>query len=467
MKFFPLFYQLQNKHCLIVGAGKVASRRARALWSAGAIIDVISPVISADLCSLVKDNGGECQELFFDQQLITKNYFLIITATDDSEVNIRVSQYAKANNIPINVASDQSLCDFIFPSIVDRDPLTIAISNNGSSPVLTRLLKEQIELLIPTSYSTLARFVGKYRDRIKTIIPHAKNRVLFLESMLRGPIAMAIFSGNTDKAEQILENTLSARDFIKNTKTIPQGEVYLVGAGPGDAELLTLKAFRLLKQADIVLYDRLVSDDVMALIKPDAELLYVGKRRDDHSVPQASINQLLVDHAKLGKRVVRLKGGDPFMFGRGGEEIETLIDENIPFQVVPGITAASGCSAYAGIPLTHRDYAQSVQFVTGQLQNGSIDLCWQELIAPRKTLVFYMSLKNLTFICQSLIEHGMSATMPVALIEKGSTSDQRVLVSNLKKLPEELKRQSIGSPSLFIVGEVVRLSEKLDWFSRR
>jgi uroporphyrin-III C-methyltransferase/precorrin-2 dehydrogenase/sirohydrochlorin ferrochelatase len=240
-----------------------------------------------------------------------------------------------------------------------------------------------------------------------------------------------------------------------------------VGAGPGDAELLTLKAFRLLKQADIVLYDRLVSDDVMALIKPDAELLYVGKRRDDHSVPQASINQLLVDHAKLGKRVVRLKGGDPFMFGRGGEEIETLIDENIPFQVVPGITAASGCSAYAGIPLTHRDYAQSVQFVTGQLQNGSIDLCWQELIAPRKTLVFYMSLKNLTFICQSLIEHGMSATMPVALIEKGSTSDQRVLVSNLKKLPEELKRQSIGSPSLFIVGEVVRLSEKLDWFSRR
>lgn len=466
MKFFPLFYQLNKQHCLIVGGGEVASRRAMALSSAGAIIDVISPTISADLSSLLKDNGGEFRELFFKQELITKNYCLIIAATDDAEVNSKLSQYAKANNIPINVASDQSLCDFIFPSIIDRDPLTIAISNNGSSPVLTRLLKEKIELLIPTTYSELARFVGKYRNRIKNIIPNAKTRVFFLESILRGPIAKAILSGKTKVAEALIEKTLSAPDFITATKTIPQGEVYLVGAGPGDAELLTLKAFRLLKQADIVLYDRLVSQDVMALIKPGAELLYVGKRRDDHSVPQANINQLLVDHAKLGKRVIRLKGGDPFMFGRGGEEIETLIDENIPFQVVPGITAASGCSAYAGIPLTHRDYAQSVQFVTGQLQNGSIDLCWKELIAPRKTLVFYMSLKNLTFICQSLIEHGMNESMPVALIEKGSTSEQRVLVSNLKQLPEELKRQNIGSPSLFIVGEVVSLSKKLDWFSQ-
>jgi uroporphyrin-III C-methyltransferase/precorrin-2 dehydrogenase/sirohydrochlorin ferrochelatase len=330
--------------------------------------------------------------------------------------------------------------------------------------VLTRLLKEQVELLIPKAYSELARFVGMYRDTMKAIIPNTKKRVLFWESLVQGPIASAIFSGKADSAKKLMESTLSSPDFLANSVLPPQGVVYLIGAGPGDAELLTLKAFRLLKQADIVLYDRLVSDDVMALIKPEAELLYVGKRRENHSVPQGGINQLLVEHARQGKCVVRLKGGDPFIFGRGGEEIETLMDEKIPFQVVPGITAASGCSAYSGIPLTHRDYAHSVQFVTGQLKNGSVDLDWNELIAPKKTLVFYMGLKNLPIICQSLIEYGMKATMPVALIEKGSTPEQRVLVSTLATLPDELEKQTIASPSLFIIGEVVRLSEKLDWF---
>jgi len=243
-----------------------------------------------------------------------------------------------------------------------------------------------------------------------------------------------------------------------------QGEVYLIGAGPGDPDLLTLKAFRLLQLAEVVLYDRLVSPEVMALVSKQAELVYVGKRRDKHSVPQGGINQLLIEHAKRGKRVARLKGGDPFIFGRGGEEIETLAAEGIAFQVIPGITAASGCSSYAGIPLTHRDYAQSVQFVTGQLQDGSVDLNWPELIAPGKTLVFYMGLKGLPIICSSLIEHGMAADMPCAVVEKGTTPAQRVMVSTLAGLPQLIDEQNIASPSLFIVGEVVSLSHKLNWF---
>lgn len=237
------------------------------------------------------------------------------------------------------------------------------------------------------------------------------------------------------------------------------GEVYLIGAGPGDPDLLTIKAYRLLLQSDLVVYDRLVSKEVIALIKPGTQLLYVGKKRSDHCVPQEQINQLLVDHAKQGKRVVRLKGGDPFIFGRGGEEIASLVEQNIPFQVVPGITAASGCSAYAGIPLTSRGFAQSVQFVTGQLKDGTIDLNWPELVAPDKTLVFYMGLNTLEVICESLIENGMDKTMPIALIEKGTTESQRVFTSTLEQMPNKVANESIESPALIIVGRVVLFSK--------
>lgn len=459
MRFFPLFHRIDKKFCLIVGGGQVALRRANMLIKAGACIDIISPDILPRLKDLVESNKGQCFAQLFTTEAIQRDYFCIVAATDSKVVNAEVADFAKANKIPVNVVDNRHQCDFIFPSIVDREPITIAISNNGSSPVLSRLLKQQINRFVPDSYGHLSYFVGANRDKVKATIPDNKTRVEFWEHVLQGAIAEAIFSGKCIEAEHLLDKALAAPEVFNR-----QGEVYLIGAGPGDPDLLTLRAFRLIQQADVILYDRLVSEGVMALIKPTTELIYVGKRRDDHSVPQGGINQLLVDHAKQGKRVARLKGGDPFIFGRGGEEIEKLVDEEIPFQVVPGITAAVGCSAYAGIPLTHRDYAQSVQFVTGQLQDGSINLNWRELIAPDKTLVFYMGLRGLPIICESLIKHGMADSMPVALVEKGTTQSQRVLISTLKDLSEKLQQQEVSSPSLFIVGQVVNLANKLEWF---
>lgn len=459
MKFYPLFFQLKNKPCLIVGGGAVALRRVRSLCSADAIVDVVASVITEELKQLVSDNHGTCYEQDFTADHLQSHYRCVVAATDSKEVNDSVANIAQQKNIAVNVVDNPERGDFIFPSVIDRGPLTIAISNNGNSPVLSRILKQQVEQFVPKSYGELSVFVGDNRAKVKSVISDTKTRAHFWEAVLQGAVAEAIFSGKKAEAQRLLETLLADKSGQFNV-----GEVYLIGAGPGDPDLLTLRAFRLLQQADVVLYDRLVSDEVMALIKPDVELVYVGKRRDQHSVPQGGINQLLVDHAKQGKRVARLKGGDPFIFGRGGEEIETLFEENIPFQVVPGITAANGCSAYSGIPLTHRDYAQSVQFVTGQLKDGSIDLNWKELIAPGKTLVFYMGLKSLPVICSALIENGMDATTSVALVEKGTTQQQRVLVETLTSLPEVLKQESISSPSLFIVGDVVKLAKKLSWF---
>jgi len=459
MKYFPLFHRIQGRACLIVGGGKVALRRARSLASAGASIDVISPEILQELQTLVARIGGESRQKVFVPEGLTKEYFCIVAATDSREINQQVADFARSLNIPVNVVNNRKQCDFIFPSIVDREPVTVAISNSGSSPVLSRLLKQQLDQFIPDAYGVLSEFVGENRQQVNHSITDARTRIEFWEHVLQGSIAEAIFSGKKQDAQALLKMALSAPEQFNR-----QGEVYLIGAGPGDPDLLTLRAFRLLQQSDVVLYDRLVSDEVMALVPERTERIYVGKRRAEHSMPQSSINQLLIDHARQGKRVARLKGGDPFIFGRGGEEIEELADAQIPFQVVPGITAANGCSAYAGIPLTHRDYAQSVQFVTGQLKDGSIDLNWPELITTDKTLVFYMGLNSLPLICRSLIDHGMDETMPVALVEKGTSINQRVLVSDLSGLPEALSQQPISSPSLFIVGNVVRLAEKLHWY---
>lgn len=459
MKYFPFLRRIDTQRCLIVGGGQVALRRAKALHAAGAEIDIVAPEIHADLQALIQEAGWIFHKEKVDVTSLPADYVCIIAATDDRSANQAVAEFARSHNIPVNLADDSKSCDFIFPAIIEREPLTIAISNSGASPVLSTLLRQQIESYIPKSFGELAKFVGSYRDKVRSVIGDEKTRKSFWQHVLQGAVAEAIYSGHPDVAKQRLEDALKSPEAYNQI-----GEVYLIGAGPGDPDLLTLRAFRLLQQADVVLYDRLVSEEVMALVASGTELIYVGKHRDNHSVPQGGINQLLVEHAKKGKRVARLKGGDPFVFGRGGEEIETLVDEGISFQVVPGITAANGCSAYAGIPLTHRDHAQSVQFITGQLKDGSVDLNWQELIIPGKTLVFYMGLKSLPKITEGLRKHGMRKDMPVALVEKGTTRDQRVFVSSLETLPDDLKQYSPTSPSLFIVGEVVSLTNKLSWY---
>ncbi len=460
MKYYPLLFQLEARRCLIVGGGRVALRRSKTLLSAGAQVDVIALAIDAELRRVLLESGGELIEQPYSDALVTREYFCIIAATDSTAVNQQVADYARANNIPVNRADDRSLCDFIFPAVIDRGPITVAISNSGGSPVLSRILKRQLNSFLPEGYGELSDFARRQRARVKQALPAERDRVEFWEHVLQGAIAEAIFSGNSLQAQTLFDQALAEPDQFRRT-----GEVYLIGAGPGDPDLMTLRAFRLLQQSDVVLYDRLVSPAIMDLVPAHAERVYVGKRRAEHAVQQTDINQLLVDHALRGKRVTRLKGGDPFIFGRGGEEIEKLAAAQVPFQVVPGITAANGCSAYAGIPLTHRDYAQSVQFVTGQLKDGSIDLNWPELISEDKTLVFYMGLSSLPVICESLRAHGMADDMTCALVEKGTTRQQRVVISTLALLPQRLQQLEVSSPSLFIVGRVVQLADKLSWYS--
>jgi uroporphyrin-III C-methyltransferase/precorrin-2 dehydrogenase/sirohydrochlorin ferrochelatase len=327
--------------------------------------------------------------------------------------------------------------------------------------VLARLLRARLESLIPAGYGRLAALAGEFRERVKARLKPSERR-RFWERVLQGPIAELVFSGRDAQAREALQATLADTRL-----TLGGGEVSLIGAGPGDPDLLTFRALRLMQQADVVVYDRLVSQPVLDLVRLEAERIYAGKERASHALPQEDINHLLVRLAKEGKRVVRLKGGDPFIFGRGGEEIETLAAEGIAFQVVPGITAAAGCASYAGIPLTHRDYAQSVVFVTGHMQDGSMDLNWRALAQPRQTIVFYMGLLGVEVLCRSLAAHGLPAGTPAALIQAGTTPRQRVLTGTLETLPGIVRRSEVKAPTLIIIGEVVRLREKLKWFEAR
>jgi uroporphyrin-III C-methyltransferase/precorrin-2 dehydrogenase/sirohydrochlorin ferrochelatase len=385
---------------------------------------------------------------------------VVIAATDDMAVNRHVHESAIANGVPVNVVDQPALCTFIFPSVIDRDPLLVAISTGGNSPVLARNLRTRLEALIPAGYGRLARLFGAFRERAKQVFPDVVARRVFWDEILSGPLPDLVFNGREDEASLRLSRQFDA--IGQGGK--PLGDVSLVGAGPGDPDLLTFKALRLMQQADVVVHDRLVSREVLDLVRRDAERIYVGKKRGDHSVPQEDINQLLVKLAREGKRVCRLKGGDPFIFGRGGEELETLAAEGIPFQVVPGITAASGCSCYAGIPLTHRDHAQSVRFVTGHAKDGLPDLPWAELAAPAQTLVFYMGLVGLSEIARQLIRHGRSADTPVALVQQGTLPTQKVIIGTLGTIVQRCAEEVLEPPTLTIVGEVVALRAQLDWF---
>jgi len=458
MDYFPVFLDLKKRRCLLVGGGDVATRKGRLLSKAGAMLRVVALDISDELRQLAKENNGEiCQREYQSSDM--QDCFIAIAATDDEILNEKISLDAKAINIPVNVVDSPALCTYITPAIIDRSPLVIAVSSGGEAPVLARLIRAKLETLVPANYGLLANIAKKWRDKVKARFDSSDSRRRFWEKILQGPAAELVLNGQADAAEKIIEKEINADDRL-----LTQGEVYLVGGGPGDPELLTLRALRLMQQADVVLYDRLVSDAVMELVRRDAERIYVGKRRSEHAMQQENINQLLVDLAKEGKRVLRLKGGDPFIFGRGGEEIELLAQNNISFQVVPGITAASGCAAYAGIPLTHRDYAQSVRFVTGHLKSDDPNVSWPELANPTQTLVFYMGLVGLQEICEALIANGRASTTPVALIEKGTRPDQRVFVADLSSIHELIARQDVHAPTLLIVGEVVKLHQSLNWF---
>jgi len=458
MRQLALLHNFKDKRCLIFGAGKIAGRRAKAVLKAGGKVDIIAIEIQNELAELIAGEGGEIKQRAYRVGDIRFDYSVVIAATNCRQTNARIAQEARARNCLINVVDDASLCDIAFPSTIDRSPLMITVSSGSASPVLSRLLGRRIEALIPAGYGGPADLGGEFRRRVREEIPDTSSRTAFWENILQGVVAEKIFSGNKEEAEGLLERALT------DSKTAKIGEAYLIGAGPGDPDLLTLRAFRLLQQAEVVLYDRLVSPQIMERLDGDKELVYVGKRRSDHSVPQTDINQLLIDYARQGRRVARLKGGDPFIFGRGGEEIEQLAQQGIPFQVIPGITAANGCSCYAGIPLTHRDHAQSVRFVTGQLQDGTVNLNWSQLVTPGQTLVFYMGLNGLSIICKNLIEHGQPKETPFALIEKGTTLDQKVHINTLEKIEQTLAQGKISSPSLFIVGSVVTLHQDLAWF---
>ncbi|MCZ4322724.1 siroheme synthase CysG [Pseudomonas anguilliseptica] len=457
MDFLPLFHKLQDRLVLVVGGGEVAVRKARLLSDAGATLRVVAPEVRGELREMASARNGEV--LLRDYQSADlQGVALIIAATDDEPLNAQISAEAQALGIPVNVVDAPKLCSVIFPAIVDRSPLIVAITSGGDAPVLARLIRAKIETWIPASYGQLAGLAKRFRAQVKALFPDVQQRRVFWEDVFQGRVAESVFAGKLQEGQRLLE------EKIAGIAPRTLGEVYLVGAGPGDPDLLTFRALRLMQQADVVLYDRLVAPAIIELCRRDAERIYVGKQRAEHAVPQEQINQRLVSLAKEGKRVLRLKGGDPFIFGRGGEEIEELAAHGIPFQVVPGITAASGCAAYAGIPLTHRDHAQSVRFVTGHLKDGSSNLPWNELTASSQTLVFYMGLVGLPIICQQLIAHGRAATTPAALIQQGTTQNQRVFTGTLANLAELVAEHEVHAPTLVIVGEVVQLREKLAWF---
>jgi len=457
MDYLPIFLDVRDEPCLVVGGGEVAARKAARLLGAGARVTVLAPELGAAFDADLAAGRIEHRAASFGPQDMA-GFAVAIAATDDEAVNRAVAAAARQRRIPVNVVDQPALCSFIMPSIVERAPLIVAVSSGGASPVLARLMRARLETLIPAGYGRLATLAAAFRGQVKARFKPPERR-RFWERVLQGPIAELVFSGRDTEARAALQSALDDPRLA-----FGGGEVALIGAGPGDPDLLTFRALRLMQQADVVVYDRLVSRPILDLVRLDAERIYAGKERAKHALPQDDINHLLVRLAREGKRVVRLKGGDPFIFGRGGEEIDTLAAEGIPFQVVPGITAAAGCASYAGIPLTHRDYSQSVVFVTGHLQDGSMNLNWPALAQPRQTVVFYMGLVGLDILCHELVAHGLPAATPAALIQQGTTPQQRVLTGTLDTLPDIVRRGDVKAPTLIIVGEVVKLRERLKWF---
>ncbi len=459
MQALPIFFKINNRHCVVIGGGDVAMRKVTMLLKADADVTVISPEICHELHELVTTKKIKYVKASFEKNQLDGSC-LVIAATDDVIVNEAVSTAAKAQNIPVNVVDAPDLCTFTMGSIIDRSPVVIAVSSEGNAPVLARYIRTKIETMLPAGYGRIAAIAGEFREQVKVKFATTQLRRRFWEGVLQGPMVERVLAGQEQAARELLQDILNDSDTAAS-----KGEVYLVGGGPGDPDLLTFRALRLMQQCDVCVYDKLVSPEVMELVRRDAELIYVGKERDQHTMPQEEINELLAKLALQGKRVLRLKGGDPFIFGRGGEEIETLMELGVPFQVVPGITAANGVSSYAGIPLTHRDYSQACLFITGHHKDGSINMDWVAMSRPNQTVVIYMGLVGLKEICEKLIAHGVSASMPVAVVQQGTTQKQKVVAATLADLAEKVLEADMKPPCLTIIGEVVKLRETLNWFN--
>jgi uroporphyrin-III C-methyltransferase/precorrin-2 dehydrogenase/sirohydrochlorin ferrochelatase len=460
MRHLPIFLKLTERTAVVVGGGVVAARRAEYLVRAGARVTAFASALSDEFLGL-RDSPNFRHEARDPEPKDFEGSAICFVAAEDERLTAVARAAAKSAGLLVNVADRPELCDFIMPSILDRDPLTLAISTEGASPVLARMLKARLESLIPAGYGRLARLMGAFRGAVAKAISSPVARRRFWETALEGPIGEKALSGDDRGAEADLARAIERA--AAGEVQAPCGEVYLVGAGPGDPDLLTFRALRLMQKADVVLYDRLTDEGVMNLVRREAERIYVGKQPDDHELPQGEISALLVKLAGEGKRVLRLKGGDPFMFGRGGEEIEALAAKGIPFQVCPGVTAAIGAAAYAGIPLTHRDHAQACVFVTGHGKEGKITLDWTALLQPRQTVAIYMGLRNLEALAREFVARGASADLPAAIVDNATRANQRVIVGTLGTLAAKARAAELGGPSIVIVGTVVTLRDKLEW----
>ena len=457
MKRFPLFVNLDKLPVLIVGGGEIAERKINLIIKANANIEVLSRKFTPNVEQIISKKKFKKIKKSLDISTLSSNYSLIIAATDNKQVNKKLFNFAKKNNILINVVDQPELCTCTFGSIVERGDLVVAISTGGSAPVFARNLREKLETLLPQSTKQLIDFSSTIREKVIRSFSQFNKRRIFWE----------LFFDAFATKKNITKSNLTklSNQLIKSLRNKNSGEVFLVGAGPGDPELLTLRSLHLIQKADVCIYDNLVSKDILELVRRDAQMIYAGKLRNNHTIEQKEINKLLVNYAKKGLRVLRLKGGDPFMFGRGGEEISELMAKKIKFQVVPGITAATGVAAYAGIPLTHRDYSQSCIFITGHEKNGELNINWNNLINENQTIVIYMGLNSLPSIVQNLIDYGMRKNMPIAVVQEGTTENQKVAVSTISRVNAKILKTDIQSPAIIIIGEVVKLRKTIKWFN--
>jgi uroporphyrin-III C-methyltransferase/precorrin-2 dehydrogenase/sirohydrochlorin ferrochelatase len=446
MNTLPLFFNLANKPVLIIGGGNVAKRKAILLQKSGARITVIAKRLDKDFALFLDSHGYDYFIKSYDKTDLNNQPALIICATDDNSLNRQVYDDAKALNIAINVVDTPELCDFIFPAIVDRSPVVIGVSSNGKAPVLARLIRAKIESILPSGIGDMAHKAGQFRQTVKDKLHDINHRRHFWEGVFHRSL----------QGERVGELADELAKFTHDNPN-PVGEVYIVGAGAGDVDLLTFKALRLMQQADVVLYDALVSPEIVDLCRRDSDKIFVGKKRSNHAKSQDEINELLVRYAKAGKRVLRLKGGDPFVFGRGGEEMLACQAAGVPYQVVSGITSALAGASGAGIPLTHRGVATSVRFLTGCYRTGE---SFDGLTSPYhadETLVFYMGLHALENLMQNLVKSGLATDTPIAIVANASLPHQQVLTGTLCDIVEKQQEAQLPAPAIIIVGQVVGL----------